>query len=474
VKWQAGSGMIKPYRILIIEDDPNDVELMRRGFEMHDEFFIDVSTTGEDAQEKMAECSYDLISIDFALPGISGLDVLENLREFDQDIPVVMVTGRDTEELQVVAFQKHATSYVAKSVESFRSLPYIFEALIKEAQFRSAETKIRYEMKRSEIMSQHILDNSPVGIYVLQNGCFKLVNTKFGEIFGCQPGDLIGKPFCDVVDPETFECVDALDQHKTAKDEGHSSTTVHEFKVSRKDGSKHWVEAQLVQVNSQDERWVLGNLVDITKRRNEQDALLRRNRDLSVLHDISLKATDFCGDLDDLLDGILSDVMIGLSDAELRGIFLLESGRLVLRSLEGPLETLMIFLDGMSEDVLLERPRLGTFPNSECVRFWASAPLIFGGRPFGLMVIGCKDRIDVDLVEFLKMLAQHVGRMTEIFQLRRSALEEDALKEDLEFQIFRQSELLPDVTDSLERGDVTGNGNQDHSPSKNFKASDLF
>ena len=129
--------MTKAYRILIIEDDPDDVELILLGFSKHDEFFVDIATTGEEGLEKISKTRYDLVSVDFALPGMSGIDVLEEIRKDDQDVPVVMVTGRGTEELQVVAFEKFATSYVIKSVDSLRSLPTIFEALITEARFRS-------------------------------------------------------------------------------------------------------------------------------------------------------------------------------------------------------------------------------------------------------------------------------------------------------------------------------------------------
>jgi PAS domain S-box-containing protein len=200
--------MTTPYKILIIEDEPDDVELILLGFSKHDEFFVDVATTGEEGLERVATNHYDLVSVDFALPGISGLDVLEEIRKSDQDVPVVMVTGRGTEELQVVAFEKFATSYVMKSVDSFRSLPTVFEALINESRYRSQERRMKREIERSETVSRYILENSPMGIYVLQNGSFKMANSKFAEIFGCDKEKLIGEPFWSLAEPASFECED--------------------------------------------------------------------------------------------------------------------------------------------------------------------------------------------------------------------------------------------------------------------------
>lgn len=96
--------MTGPYRILIIEDDPEHAELIRMGFRKHDEFFLDFAATGEDGLEMISQDRYDLISVDLVLPGIGGLDVLVRIRRLDPDIPVVMVSGHGTTEMVVVAF----------------------------------------------------------------------------------------------------------------------------------------------------------------------------------------------------------------------------------------------------------------------------------------------------------------------------------------------------------------------------------
>ena len=413
------SDMTNPYRILIIEDDPDDVELILLGFSKHDEFFVDVATTGEEGLEKISESRYDLVSVDFALPGISGLDVLEEIRKTDQDVPVVMVTGRGTEELQVVAFEKYATSYVMKSVDSFRSLPHIFEALINESRFRSEERRMKRDVERSETVSRYILENSPMGVYVLQNGCFKMVNSKFGEIFGCEKEDLIGEHFWSLADPGSFECVDGV-----AKDEAPGRSIVHEFRITRKDGYKRWVEARIVPLDYQDERWVLGNLVDITNRKEGEKGLQVGNRWLLVLYSLALKAINFRGEVDDLMKEALSELMAGLDEFEVGGIFLLEGERLVLHALAGPLEDLMSFADQFDAEELLEKAEAKMVVEGDRPIFWASAPFCNGEERRGLLVLGREKEIEPDFLKFLKDLAWHVGKMVEIFELAKIHLKE--------------------------------------------------
>ncbi len=407
--------MTNPYRILIIEDDPDDVELILLGFSKHDEFFVDVATTGEEGLERISEAGYDLVSVDFALPGISGLDVLEEIRRTDQDVPVVMVTGRGTEELQVVAFEKFATSYVMKSVDSFRSLPHIFEALINESRFRSKERRMKRDIERSEAVNRYILENSPTGIYVLQNGCFRMVNSKFREIFGCEKEDLTGRHFWSLADPDRFEAAEGFE-----RDAGTGRPVVHEFGIVGKDGSRRWVEARIVTLDYLDERWVLGNLVDVTERRDGEKDRLMDNRRGSILHSLILKAIDFRGEEDDLMKEALSDSMAGLEGFVVGGIFLLEGGRPVLRALAGPLEALMSFADQAYSGESFERSGAKVVVEGDRTLFWVSAPFWSGEEPKGLLVLGRVREIEPHLLRFIKDIAWHVGKMEEIFSLRRS------------------------------------------------------
>ena len=440
--------MTSPYRILIIEDNPDDVELILLGFSKHDEFFVDVATTGEEGLDRVATSRYDLVSVDFALPGISGLDVLEEIRTSDQDVPVVMVTGRGTEELQVVAFEKFATSYVMKSVDSFRSLPTVFEALIIEARFRSQERRMKREIERSETVSRYILENSPTGIYVLQNGCFKMVNSRFAEIFGCDKEDLIGEHFWSLADPESFECEEAAEEPCLEVGADLPRTKVHEFGVTRRDGSKRWVEARIASLDDQEERWVLGNVVDATDRKRGERDLLLANRRLSILHNLLLRAIDFPGDSDDLMRYALAEVMAGPDGFEVGGAFLQEGGRLVLRAMAGPLEALMELSEKVDAEGLLEEDKMRTVAGDGPTISWAIAPFSCGEGRRGLLVLGRGVEMGDDLQKFVADLASHFGKMV--------GGEPPTGREGLQ--------PPPDEGYPLEGGDVACQGDHHHSP----------
>jgi PAS domain S-box-containing protein len=414
--------MAGPYRILIIEDDPEHAELIRMGFRKHDEFFLDFAETGELGLEMISGGTYDLISVDLVLPGIGGLDVLVRIRKLDPDIPVVMVSGHGTTEMAVIAFENRATKYVVKSMESFKSLPYIFENLIQEARYKATEREMREQIERSERIHRNIFENALAGIYILQDGQFKLVNPKLGEIFGCVPDALIGTPFWQLVKPDDMECVSRLERGEEGP------APVYESRVIRKDGGARWIEFRTVPIEFEGRRAILGNLVDITQRKEHEIELQRNCKELTAVNAIMAKTIQPEGDIGRALEASLSDVIEGIENAEIGGIFLQEGGGLVLRALFGSVEDLMHFTEEKESTALLSVPKAYE-PNESNDYLWASAPVKCGGKSQGAIVIASLAGDGSQILSFLERAAIHVGRLIEVCSLQGAAPLEEGLQE---------------------------------------------
>ncbi|MGD0951685.1 MAG: PAS domain S-box protein [Methanotrichaceae archaeon] len=392
--------MVEPYRILIVEDDLEHADLIRMGFRKHDEFFLDFASTGEQGLEMIRSGSYDLISVDLVLPGIGGLDVLVRIRKFDQDTPVVMVSGHGTTELAVVAFENRATKYVVKSMESFKSLPYIFENLIQEARFKASERAMRMKIERSERIHRSVVENSLGGIYILQDGVFKLVNPKLGEIFGCAAEELVGMPFWHLVQPDDMQCVSRLDRGIEGP------APAYESRVLRKDGDQRWIEFRTVPIEYDGQRAVLGNIVDITERKEMEIELVSSNRELEAVNSIMSRVLQPDSDVEKDITGALADLESGIEGGEVGGIFLLESGNLVLRSLFGPVKKLIRFIEGRDSKILLAGPNVYKMEEfSDYI--WTSVPLTFG-RSKGTIVVASTSNDGDRCLSFLQKAAPHI------------------------------------------------------------------
>ena len=392
--------MPEPFRILIIEDDPEHAELIKMGFRRHDEFFLDFAASGEDGLEMISSKAFDLISVDLVLPGMGGLDVLVRIRKLDPDIPVVMVSGHGTTEMAVVAFENRATKYVVKSLESFKSLPYVFENLIQEARFKSNERAMRSQIERSERIHRSVVENALAGIYILQDGAFRLVNPKLGEIFGTSAESLLGLPFWQMIKPDDMACVSRLESDEQ------SDVPVYESKVQRKDGTSRWIEFRTVPIEYEGKRAILGNVLDITARKEKEIDITNESRELSALEGL----TEIClsgMDLDGRLGGVLCQMVSGTSGAEVGGIFLQEEEGLELRALHGSVEELIRFIRGVETVQLLSQPLV--HPTQIAGRNWISAPIVGQGETKGLTVLALLQEADRSGLKFLEKAAGRLG-----------------------------------------------------------------
>ena len=100
-------------RVLIIDDDPAITSVVKRGLAF-DGFRVDIAGTGHAGLAMARDRSLDAVVLDLMLPGLSGWEVLERLREADPQLPVLMLTARDTDADQVQGLERGADDYMIK------------------------------------------------------------------------------------------------------------------------------------------------------------------------------------------------------------------------------------------------------------------------------------------------------------------------------------------------------------------------
>ena len=118
-------------KILIIEDESNISDFVKMELE-YEGYEAEISEDGKEGLIKALREDYDLIVIDLMLPGISGLEVCRRLKK-EKDIPVIMLSAKDSVMDKVAGLQIGADDYIAK--------PFAIEELIARIQviFRRTE-----------------------------------------------------------------------------------------------------------------------------------------------------------------------------------------------------------------------------------------------------------------------------------------------------------------------------------------------
>src|SRR5438105_8119180 len=112
----SGSDAPRPTRLLLAEDDELLQRVFARAFRA-DGYEVDVAADGEAALALVKDKRFDAILTDIAMPRASGIDLLRAVREYDADVPIVLMTGGPELATALQAIEHGAFRYLVKPVE---------------------------------------------------------------------------------------------------------------------------------------------------------------------------------------------------------------------------------------------------------------------------------------------------------------------------------------------------------------------
>lgn len=124
-------------RILVVDDEPPIVDMLAYNLERAN-FEVVVARDGEEALAKARQEQPDLIILDLMLPRLDGLEVCRALRR-ERDVPIIMLTARDSEVDRVVGLELGADDYVVKPF-SVRELMARVKSVLRRATPRPSDT----------------------------------------------------------------------------------------------------------------------------------------------------------------------------------------------------------------------------------------------------------------------------------------------------------------------------------------------
>lgn len=103
-------------RILLVEDDANLADAL--GEALTDQLYVvDLVPDGEAGWEQVRSLEYDLILLDVMLPKLNGIQLCQRLRSHTYQMPILMITARDTSTDKVVGLDAGADDYMVKPID---------------------------------------------------------------------------------------------------------------------------------------------------------------------------------------------------------------------------------------------------------------------------------------------------------------------------------------------------------------------
>ena len=110
-------------RILVVEDEKSIAGFIKDGLE-EDGYAVDVAYNGKEGLEMALQNidEYDILLLDWMLPGMSGIDICRSVRKENATIPVIFLTAKDTTDDIVFGLESGANDYLKK--------PFAFDELV--------------------------------------------------------------------------------------------------------------------------------------------------------------------------------------------------------------------------------------------------------------------------------------------------------------------------------------------------------
>ncbi len=260
--------MGKRIKVLIVEDSEDDARLMvmeleKAGYEVE---FRRVESGAEVARALESE-EWDAVLSDYSLPGFNGREAMKILRERDEDLPFIVVSGTIGEEVAVEMMRSGAQDYFLKT--RLRLLVPAIEREIRDAKARRERKQALEQLRFSDAAFRSIQES-----VIATDNEFKIThwNEVSERMYQVKASEAIGKNLFDIIEiPESYpgenrERIEHLEKQGHAEEELIHRTESRELWVS--------IKVQELLKDNRREGWV-ALATDITQRRRAEEALIQ-------------------------------------------------------------------------------------------------------------------------------------------------------------------------------------------------------
>ncbi|PPT09624.1 two-component response regulator [Geitlerinema sp. FC II] len=157
-------------RLLLVEDEPDLGAAIEKTL-TREAYIVDWALTGTDAWNYLQSPStkYDLAILDWLLPGISGIEICQKLREQHNPLPILILTAKDTEADKVRGLDAGADDYLVK--------PFGMAELL--ARLRALQRRIPQFQPQKLQVGTLILDSATHRVSIASENSVELLNKEF-------------------------------------------------------------------------------------------------------------------------------------------------------------------------------------------------------------------------------------------------------------------------------------------------------
>ncbi len=170
-------------RILLVDDEPAIIKGLKFALET-DGYEIDSAADGEEALQKALENEYDLILLDVMLPGMSGIEVCQAIRE-KSDVPIIMLTAKGEDMDKILGLEYGADDYMTKPFNVLEVKARI-KSVLRRTASKEPEHKQKIEINGIVINTGNrsvVVNDRPVNLTVKEFDLLYLFMSNPGKVY---------------------------------------------------------------------------------------------------------------------------------------------------------------------------------------------------------------------------------------------------------------------------------------------------
>jgi len=149
----------KPFRIFVVEDDEWYNRLLVHHLSLNPDYDIESFTTGKECLDNLYKAP-DVITLDYRLPDIKGLEVLKRIKAENEDIQVILISEQNEIEVVVELLKYGAYDYIVKSKDIRERLLNTVQNIRNGERLKQEVISLRKEVKKKYSYTQTIVGNS--------------------------------------------------------------------------------------------------------------------------------------------------------------------------------------------------------------------------------------------------------------------------------------------------------------------------
>ncbi len=267
--------------VLILEDEPDDVDLIRYTMEKSGFYHEYKVVSDKKAYERaIVENDFDLVLADNSVPMFNSMDALEMLLERKKNIPFILVTGAVSEEYAVAILQKGADDYILK--ESLKRLPAAINRALEKREALLEKEKAVEALRKSELRFRALIEHNADAI-VIRDKDFRLTyaSPSAKRLLGFAPEEDLDPEFDPSYHPDDRENM-LITKAEILNNPG--KPILVSFRKLNRQGKYIWVEGVMTNMLHNDSvQGIVSNFRDISKRVDAENELNEVNQELHHL-----------------------------------------------------------------------------------------------------------------------------------------------------------------------------------------------